>query len=162
MKGKTKHACALEISQTGILIRGNSGSGKTSLMMGLLERAKRENLQAYLVCDDQVYLIPNSEGLDAIAPKEIAGAVEVRGYGIINLPNKDKTQVDLVVDLVEDEIVERMPDQKFCELENLRLPLVEVPERHENQAVRIVYAWLVENAGLQLAGKSSKVNQNHR
>ncbi len=148
---QTLHACALEINQTGILIRGKSGTGKTSLMMGLLERAKNEGLTALMVADDQVLVNSTPEGICVKVPKSIAGAIEIRGYGIIQYPNKEQTHVNLVVDMVRDETVERMPEQKFCVLEGSKVPLLEVPERHESQAVRIVFAWLAENADLHVA-----------
>lgn len=151
MTSRTHHACALEIDQIGILIIGKSGSGKTSLMMGLLERAKQENKEAYLVTDDRVHLKTSGEKLDAETPGTIAGLVEIRGYGVIAHPNKNTTAIKLVVELVKDESIERMPEQKYYEFEGMRLPLLEVPIRHENQAVRIVFAWLVQKAGLHVA-----------
>ncbi len=150
MAGKTHHACALEIDRIGILIRGLSGSGKTSLLMGLLERAQQENKEAFLIADDRVYLKTSASELVAETPPTIAGSVEIRGHGIITLPNKDRTTINLVVELVKDENIERMPGQKLSEVEGLHLPLVEVPIRHENQAVRIVFAWLIQNAGLHV------------
>ncbi len=151
MIGKTHHACALEINQTGILIKGRAGSGKTSLMMGLLEKAKVDGFEAFLIADDQVLLESISGDLEAKPPKTIAGLVEIRGHGIITHPYKEKTKLKLVAELIEDEKVERMPQDKFYQFEELTLPLIEVPQRHENLAVRIIFAWLFENAGLHLA-----------
>jgi len=151
MASNTHHACALEIDQTGILIKGLSGSGKTSLLMGLLERANQENKEAFLIADDRVYLKTRANKLEAETPPSIAGSVEIHGHGIITLPNKDRTTISLVVELTRDEDVERMPEQKQYEFEGLHLPLVEVPIRHETQAVRIVFAWLIQNAGLHVA-----------
>ncbi len=148
---ETHHACALEINQIGILILGPSGSGKTSLMMGLLERAKLENHENFLISDDQTILSSNKQTLEASVPQTIAGLVEIRGYGIIPHKNKAKTNLKLVVDLVEDEAIERMPEKHFFDYEETTLPLLKVPKRHEAQAVRIVFAWLNENADLQLA-----------
>lgn len=150
MTGKTHHACALEINQTGILIKGCSGSGKTSLMLGLLERAKLDGFDAYLICDDQVLLNSTPDSLIAKAPKTISGLVEIRGYGIISHPHKPATLLRLIVELIEDGKIERMPEQKFSDYGAIRLPLIEVPQRHENQAVRIIFAWLGENACLQV------------
>lgn len=150
MTGKTHHACALQINQTGILIKGKAGSGKTSLMMGLLERAKQEGHEAYLVCDDQVTLYCVDQHLEAKTPKSIAGLVEIHGYGIISNPNRDTTVINLVVELIDDDKIERMPEQKFFDFETIKLPLLEVPLRHENQSVRIIFAWLIENADLHV------------
>ncbi len=150
MTTKTHHACALQINQTGILIKGQSGSGKTSLMMGLLERAKQENTNGFLVADDQVSLIRENDNLIAITPKQIAGMVEIRGFGIVNYEYKKNCEINLVAEIIEDEAMERMPHQKFWEHQSIKVPLVQVPNRHEKHSVRIIYAWLLENACLQV------------
>ena len=146
----THHACALEINKTGMIIKGCSGSGKTSLMMGLLEKAKQENLEAFLVSDDRVHLTPASNKLIAKTPPPIEGLVEIRGYGIISHPYQDTTTVSLVIELVEDDQLSRMPEAMYNDFSGLSLPLLQVPERHESQAIRIVFAWLEENACLQV------------
>ena len=69
MTASNHHACALEIHGTGILIKGSSGSGKTSLMLGLLERAKLENLNAAMIADDQVLLIHEKMKIQPIKSK---------------------------------------------------------------------------------------------
>jgi len=136
------HCCALEISGKGILIEGASGSGKTSLMMGLLEKAKLENVDASFICDDQAILNVQDDVLIANAPKAIAGKLELHGYGIIDSANISSTRISLVVRILPDETIERMPDDKFTLVCDIRLPLIETPARHEKQAIRIVWAKL--------------------
>ena len=48
---ETHHGCVVDIGGKGILITGKSGSGKTSLALGLIERAP---VAAALVADDRV------------------------------------------------------------------------------------------------------------
>lgn len=150
MTALNHHACVLEINGIGILIKGGSGTGKTSLMLGLLERARLENLTAIMIADDQVLLKHDKNSLIACTPEAIAGLVEVRGHGILQHPHKSSCEVRLIVNILEDEKIERMPEQKYQIFESQKLPLVEVPQRHENQAVRIIFAWLNENASLQV------------
>lgn len=150
MTNKTQHACALEINATGILIKGMSGSGKTSLMLGLIERAAQYNITAALIADDQVILKTNGDTLEASAPETIKGLVELRGYGIMKCANKATTQIALVVELVEDEKIQRMPEASFGRVEGINLPLLKVPLRHESQAVRIIFAWLIDNTDLHV------------
>lgn len=144
------HACALEINKAGILIRGQSGSGKTSLMMGLLERANQEKLNAFFIADDQVYLSNKDGKLEALVPETITGLIEIHGYGIVTQPYRKTTIIDLVIELIDDQKILRMPIERSCHYEGLDLPLIQVPERHENQAIRIVFAWLSENHDLQV------------
>lgn len=148
--GKTEHACAIDIQQIGILIKGASGSGKTSLMLGLLEHATRKDLNCALIADDQVFLKSFSNTIEAFVPKKIQGLVEIRGYGIVNYPNKPSVQISLVVELIEDEKIERMPDPKTILVKATKLAYLQVPMRHENQAIRIIFAWLKDNTDLQL------------
>lgn len=145
---QTHHACALEVTQIGILIQGSSGSGKTSLMMGLLERAKQENLDGFLIADDQVFLTLENTSLIAKAPETISGLIEIRGFGVVSHSHKQTGIIKLVVELVDDEEIDRMPEQEFWKFETQRLPLLKVPIRHESQSVRIVFAWLFENSHL--------------
>lgn len=143
------HACALEIGNTGILIIGDSGSGKTSLCLGLLERAAIKDIKASFICDDQVLLETKNDKLLAKTPLAINGQVEVRGYGITSLANKPSTQVALLVELVQDHAIERMPDSALSSIQGFELPHLIVPTRHENQSVRIVFAWLHDNTDLK-------------
>ena len=150
MVTQTHHACALEINNIGILIKGSSGSGKTSLMMGLLERANQNNLEAFLISDDQIHLNLSNKTLEARVPETISGLVEIHGFGIVNHQHKETTNIALVVELVEDETIERLPEKQFFDFKTVKLPLLKVPRRHENQSIRIVFSWLIENADLQV------------
>ena len=123
------------------MIRGPSGSGKSSLIFGLLEAAEQnENAAAYLVSDDQVCLMNDGGVLIASAPPTIAGKIELRGFGIIEKDYLASTRIRLICDLVEDEKLERLPEPKNVTLEGVTLPLVELPRRHEQRAVRITMA----------------------
>jgi len=154
MAAKNTHACAVKIGSTGILITGPSGSGKTSVALGLLERAQISGFKSVLVADDQVYLENRHEKLIASVPEAIGGMVELRGFGIVSLPHELQTEIGLVVKLIEDERLERLPEQKFISIKNISVPVIKVPQRHENHAVRIVFAWLTANSGLQVFTKS--------
>lgn len=144
MKQKeTNHHCSVvEISGAGILIEGDSGSGKTSLALGLLDACISRKLSADLICDDQA-LLKNSDGnLLASAPDSISGLVELRGYGVRKMANKSECTIDLVARLVEDSEVDRMPEPMATKLSGVELPMIKLPRRHEEQSVRIVLAWL--------------------
>jgi hypothetical protein len=52
--------------------------------------------------------------------------------------------VRLVVRLVPDETVDRMPEPAHTSLFDVDLPLVKLPERHEAQSIRIVLASLTD------------------
>ena len=146
MTSYTLHACCLEISELGILIKGPSGSGKTSLVFGLIERAASIGVKAGLVSDDQTQLELVDDKLKARPPAVIAGKIELRGYGIIDHEFVGEATVGLIVEMTDDDKLERMPDDAHDCQHGVELPVLKVPARHEERAVRIVLAWLKENA----------------
>ncbi|MEZ5872955.1 MAG: HPr kinase/phosphorylase [Nitratireductor sp.] len=140
------HCSVVEIAGAGVMIEGASGSGKTSLALGLVDVARSRGLEAALVCDDQALVTGKGGILTASCPPTIEGMAEIRGFGIArmepHLPTTHHTAIRLVVRLVDDEFVERMPESKTTEICGVRLALVECPVRHEAQGIRIVLAWL--------------------
>lgn len=141
-KGKNYHACLVQLEGKGVLITGSSGAGKTSLALGLLERLERNGKPAFFVCDDQVILNVQNNRLTGSAPETIAGKAEVFGFGIIDVTYVPSSRIDLVVQLQSDEEIERLPDPDHVQLLEIKVPCISVPERHENQAARIVLAKL--------------------
>jgi RNase adaptor protein for sRNA GlmZ degradation len=100
----------------GVLLRGPSGAGKSDLALRLIDRGAR------LVADDRTDLHLIDGELRARAPTTIAGRMEVRGLGIANLPRVDDVPLRLVVDLVDHEAVERLPEETSCELFGVEVP----------------------------------------
>lgn len=146
--GGNHHACAIEIEGVGLLIEGPSGSGKSSLAHGLIDYFITRAKPASWISDDQVLLEIRDGLLLATAPVAIAGKAEVYGHGIIDVVSKGETWPGLVVRLVADENMERMPPSRFAEfvdandMQRVCVPLIEAPVQHEAQAVRIVAAKL--------------------
>ncbi|MFN3764374.1 MAG: HPr kinase/phosphorylase [Aliihoeflea sp.] len=115
------HATLVILGDRGVLITGPSGSGKSSLALDLIVHARGF---ALLVSDDRVLIEKRADGrLIGRAPSVIAGQIEMRGIGIVARSFEPRAVVDLVVDLVDPESVERMPDATFWNgLPFLRLP----------------------------------------
>jgi serine kinase of HPr protein (carbohydrate metabolism regulator) len=88
-------------ASAGVLLLGPSGAGKSDLALRLIERG------AQLVADDRTDLFIRRNRLHASAPKRIAGYMEIRGLGIVELPHAAAVRISLVVDLKHD--VARMP-----------------------------------------------------
>lgn len=97
----TLHATSVAISGCGVLIRGRSGSGKSSLALDLIA------LGAVLISDDRTIATPTPDGLHLAAPPTIAGRIEARGMGILAL-SYTEAAAGLVVDLDTPE-TERLP-----------------------------------------------------
>jgi len=100
---KEIHASLVDYLGRGILLRGESGSGKSDLALRLIDGG------AQLVADDRVRLRRKGQVVFGAPPPELAGLLEVRGIGIFRLNNLDEGRIDLVVDLVAAAEVERLP-----------------------------------------------------
>jgi serine kinase of HPr protein (carbohydrate metabolism regulator) len=85
-----------------VLITGPSGSGKSDLALRLLDRGFA------LVSDDQTLVRRDGERLLASAPPNIAGKLEIRGIGIVEMAAVSDIPVALIVELTSD--IQRLPD----------------------------------------------------
>jgi len=103
------HATAVLVGGRAVLIRGNSGSGKSGLALALLQAAHDGRLSfARLVADDRTRLEAVNGTLLARPAPELAGLLEVRGAGIRQVPHEPVAAVFLVIDIVDEP--PRMPD----------------------------------------------------
>ena len=136
---ETIHASAVAIDGRGILIRGESGSGKSSLVLGLIDR---DPDTTRLVADDRVALALDGACLVATAPAAIAGRLEVRGIGIVEMPHLAACPVALVVDIRPPADCERMPPAEALAvtLLGVSLPRLVLPAGASDGAVRVRFA----------------------
>ncbi len=112
------HASCVELGGTGVLLLGESGSGKSDLALRLIDAGAR------LVADDRTELQRDGARLIASPPATIAGRMEVRGVGIVPLPHVAKCIVGLAVDLVASDRVERLPSAQSRAWLGIDLPLL--------------------------------------
>jgi hypothetical protein len=97
------------VGARAVLIRGESGSGKSGLALALLQAAHDGRLPfARLVSDDRTRLEAANGRLLARPAPELAGLLEVRGVGIRQVPHEPVAAVFLVVDIVDEP--PRIPD----------------------------------------------------
>src|SRR5213593_1775315 len=129
----TEFGSMVDILGIGVLIRGQSGIGKSECVLGLIERGHS------LVADD-VTRITSLEGreLMATAPELTGNHMVVRGVGIINVASvfgigaiRVEKRLDLVVtlkDWQEVESVDRIGlDREFYEILGLQVPHLTIP-----------------------------------
>ena len=121
------HATCVAFGSFGVLIRGPSGSGKSSLALRLIDAegfgVGPNKLTAKLVADDQVMLEQKASGVSATPPAALAGKLEIRGLGIIPLDYLKAAQLRLVVDLLPYSSIPRMPDSVDANVELLSVVL---------------------------------------
>ena len=100
--GHLLHATAVEIDGAAVLLKGKSGSGKSSLALQLLA------LGARLIADDQIALKLEDNEITMFKPSSLPDLIEARHVGLITVPMTRKAILKLVVDLDENE-EERLP-----------------------------------------------------
>lgn len=136
------HANSLVIDHQGLLICGKSGFGKTSLMLSLLEQAKANSKFAAMVADDQSMIANENNRLIAHCPHANEGKLEIRGRGIVEAPFLQSAVINLVIEIVPRENIDRMPTIGTKTLDGVKLPLVFVPRHGLQQSVQIIQAML--------------------
>jgi serine kinase of HPr protein (carbohydrate metabolism regulator) len=120
LSAETLHCSTVASDGRAILITGPSGSGKSDLTLRLIDRGLR------LVSDDQTIVRKDGDRLLASAPPTIAGKLEIRGIGIVEMERVDNVPVALIVELTSNEI-QRMPDDsRERPILGVKVPLVSI------------------------------------
>lgn len=140
-KSDEEHLC--------VLLRGDSGSGKSDLALRLLDEGWR------LVADDQTSVVASSGGLIASAPPAIAGLLEVRGLGLMPFPREPRGQVCLIADLVTAEQVERLPEETHSMISGIRLRCVALDPSAPSAVIKLRLA-AQQEADAIMEGKTAR------
>ena len=108
MKTANIHACCALIGRHGVLILGESGAGKSDLLLRLMDQGGK------LVADDRTELYAVKGRLCARPPQSIAGLIEVRSLGIVTQPFAKSAVLALAIRLgTPDNLPERLPEPAF-------------------------------------------------
>jgi serine kinase of HPr protein (carbohydrate metabolism regulator) len=105
----------------GVLLRGPSGAGKSDLALRVIEAGGR------LISDDQTHLAVRRRRLLASAPAPLRGLIEARGVGIVRLARNQllaRATLEIVVDLVGPEKIERLPEPVRETVLGISLPVL--------------------------------------
>ena len=119
ISAETIHASTVALDGRAVLISGPSGAGKSDLALRLLDRGFT------LVSDDQTLVRRDGDRLIATAPPNIAGKLEVRGIGIVEVDRLSDIPLALIVELTSD--IQRLPDDsRERPILGVRVPLISI------------------------------------
>ena len=149
----TLHATAILIGAKAVLIRGPSGSGKSSLAWDLIQAASAGTAAlpfARLVGDDRIHVDVRAGRLLVRPAQALAGLIEIRGLGIRRLPYEAVAVAGLVVDLAAAD-AGRLPAREAAEtaISGLIVPRLAVAAGQD--PVPLVLAWLGTGLGVNPA-----------
>lgn len=125
------HGTSVAVGDIAVLLRGESGSGKSDLALRLIDGGGR------LVADDQTCLEVEEGRLVASCPDPVAGLMEVRGVGILAVASVDSAPLGLVVDLMAEDAVERLPKRESCEFLGISVPLLHLDPFAASAAAKV-------------------------
>ena len=130
----TLHATCVAIGGRGVLLTGRSGAGKSDLALRLIDRG------AELVSDDGTVVEARGGTLVARSGPNIAGKIEARGVGILDVPYRAEAPLALCVAL--DETPVRMPDDPMPTrtIEEIALPLIALTPFEASTPIKIEHA----------------------
>ncbi len=140
----TEHATTLDIKGVGVMLRGDSGIGKSECALALIERGHS------LVADDltMIKLLDERELMASSRPLN-RGYMECRGIGIINVAEmfgvkcvRLEKRIDMVISLKEwttEAIEERTGlEENFYEVLGMKVPHIEIYVRPGRDIARLV------------------------
>ncbi|XSG83058.1 MAG: HPr kinase/phosphorylase [Methyloligella sp. ZOD6] len=144
MHGDLLHGTCVAFGPYGVLLRGRSGAGKSDLAL----RCLALHDAAYppmLVADDQVRVAPGEDGTVIAGPPErLAGKMEVRGLGIVEMPFLPQARLMLICDLVPQEEVPRMlpENPQTTSVAGTPLPIIKLAAFQASSALKVKLAVL--------------------
>ena len=130
MIAKQFHSTSVVIEDLGVLIRGQSGIGKSDLALRLIDSGATLISDDLTICkkiDDYLYLYPHSEA---------KGLLEVREIGIMTVPYVENIKLTLVVELVEEQF-ERLPRIMSCNILGMKFPKIKIFGKSSSAVAKI-------------------------
>ena len=130
MNLKRIHSTSVVIDDNGVLILGDSGSGKSDLALRLIDNG------ATLISDDISICRKNSNNIYLYCPPEIKGLLEVRDIGVITVPFVEKIKLRLVVNLKSNNN-ERFPKDSFFRILGIKIPIINIEGKNSSAVAKI-------------------------
>ena len=131
-----RHGGLIALRQDGLwrgaLVEGGSGAGKSDLALRALDAGFR------LVADDRVVVFQAGGRLYGKPHESLAGLIEVRGLGVVDVAAVPFCEVALVIRCVEGpEAVERLPDSRRVTITGVSVPAFDLWPREPAAPAKI-------------------------
>ena len=130
MNLKRIHSTSVVIDDNGVLILGDSGSGKSDLALRLIDNG------ATLISDDISICRKNLNNIYLYCPPEIKGLLEVREIGIITVPFVERIKLRLVVNLKSNNN-ERFPKDSTYRILGIKIPIINIEGKNSSAVAKI-------------------------
>jgi HPr kinase/phosphorylase len=163
----TEIGSTVDILGIGVLIRGESGIGKSEAVLALIERG-------YSLVSDDVTRVLLIDGRDVIGTSSelTRNHMEIRGIGIINVAAmfgiksvRQEKKIDLVVSLKPWEDVSDVDrigiEQEFEKILGVDIPHITIPVRPGRDLARLVEVAAYQTK-LKMAGHNAALELNKR
>ena len=131
MNLKRIQSTSVVIDDNGVLILGDSGSGKSDLALRLIDSG------ATLISDDISICRKNSNNIYLYCPPEIKGLLEVREIGIITVPFVERIKLRLVVNLNNNNNNERFPKDTSFRIMGIKIPTINIEGKNSSAVAKI-------------------------
>jgi serine kinase of HPr protein (carbohydrate metabolism regulator) len=133
ISSETLHASTVSIDGRAVMLSGTSGAGKSDLALRLIDRG------ALLVSDDYTVVRRVDGELRAAPPATIAGKIEVRGIGVVEMDYVTDIPVALLVDLADR--VDRLPMENATrDIAGVKVPVVRLPALEPSSPIKVEIA----------------------
>lgn len=133
ISSETLHASCVAINGHAVLLEGRSGEGKSDLALRLIDRG------AKLVSDDYTICLRQAKELLAVPPANIAGKLEVRGLGIIDMPYIERVPIALLVCILD--APPRHPDEfGMRRIAGIEVPQLALPSLEASAPIKVEMA----------------------
>ena len=131
MELKRIHSSSVVLDDNGVLIMGDSCSGKSDLALRLIDHG------ATLISDDVSICKKKFNDIYLFCPSETKGLLEVRDIGIITVPYVEEIKLRLVVKLTVSK-TNRLPNKNnFLKILGIKYPLLKIDGRNSSAVVKI-------------------------
>ena len=130
MLPKRFHSTSLVVEDSGLLIIGESGIGKSDLALRMIDSG------AMLIADDITICKKINNFIYLFSPEETKGLLEVREIGIITVPFIENIKLSLVVQLINEENI-RYPENENYLILGIKVPKIKIYGKNSSAVAKI-------------------------